>query len=108
MKTPLKKIESEAEYWGRHKEFMKEKQDIFRKGFKYVANPRAFVLRFDRLLLEAEFIKLFPASYCQEQRERLFNILNKPDAVRDWIKEHRKDFKKNVKEFVTHAKDNIR
>lgn len=105
MNTPLKKIDSEAEYWERHKEFMKEKQDIFRKGFKYIGNPRAFVLKYDTLLLEAEFINLFPASYCQEQRERLYSILNKPDAVRDWISEHRKLFKKSVKEVVRHAKD---
>lgn len=100
MKQPLKKIDSEKEYWERHSEFMKEKQQIFRKAFKYLTNPKGFVGLYDALLMESEFIGLFPPEYCQDQRERLYNVLNKPESLKSWINENRKQFKKQAKQFV--------
>lgn len=109
MKQPLKRIDSEQEYWERHNEFNKEKQKLFRRGHKYIMNPLGFVQEYDHLLDEAEFIGLFPADFCFKERQRLYDVLNKPDDLKAWMKEHKKLFKDSLKGMIKRAKgDKIR
>lgn len=94
--TKLKRIESEEEYWIKHKEYKKKLNVLFRKSFKYIGRPHDFAVAYDKVLDEMEFIGLVSPEWCMQQRTRFYDMLKSPD-LKGWIQENIDLFKQKVK-----------
>ncbi len=93
----LKRIETEEEYWKKHKEYKKKINKLFRKSYKFLTDPLGFVNEFENILAEMEFIGLVSMEWTQGQRERLYREMNKPSEFKQWIIDSRENIRNKFK-----------
>lgn len=92
----LKPIESEKEFWIKNKEYNKKMSKAFKNWKGWLKSPVSMVENIDTLLEEMLFIGLYSDKEIMEQRERLYKELNSPLEFKNWISEHRDNFKQKM------------
>ena len=93
----LKRIETEEEYWKKHKEYKKKINKLFRKSYKFLTDPLGFVNEFENIVAEMEFIGLVSMEWTHGQRERLYREMNKPSEFKQWIIDSRENIRNKFK-----------
>lgn len=100
----LKKVETEKEYWQKHKEMKKDIKKLFRSSYKLMHNPNEFIKKYDLMLSKYEFIGVISSEWADEQRIRLFNEMNKPEEFKDWVSDVKKGLSEKKKRTINKIK----
>jgi len=93
----IKPIETEKEYWEAHEVFKKTISRHTRKVKSYLGNPMNYINEFEAILKEGVRIKVITKEYAQEQRQRIYNELNKPSEFKEWVGNKLNNAKKKIK-----------
>src|SRR6056297_3643250 len=97
MNIKLKKIESEKEYWDKHKEYKKKLNKFMRKGFKYMFRQDEFINGYEKILLEMEFIGLVKHEWVINQLNRLIEELKVPNEFKEFVERGKEKLKNKIK-----------
>ena len=107
-KKKFKRVETEEEYWREHKKMKKAIGKLFRKSYKMLNDPQAFIEKYENLLAEYEFKGVVSPEWSQQQRERLYREMNSPNEFKDWVEKGKKRLKKRAKKMGITIKDRTR
>lgn len=90
-------VESEKDYWKKHKTFMKAIGGIYKNLKRFISNPKNSIDKFEEILNEGVRIQLITKEFKKKKMKKLLDELSKPSR-----------FKQKAKEKIRKAKTNFK